>query len=266
MSSKIFKEWFFQEFVTSTEKYLAKNNLPRKAILLLDNAPTHPSAEILQDGDIKAMFLPPNTTAICQPMDQGVLETLKRNYRRKLLSTLLEEADGEQDNVIGKLKSINVKDVAYWIARAWADVKASTIAKSWNKLLGENETVEDETSEDSILPMVQCIPGCEETTVEEVEDWMKEDDVYEITDEEIVDIVNNANKIIDDEAPINEPIKSVSHDDAVKALEVAMAYVEKQEEATGIDIMMLQRWRDLAAKKRRSSSKQMKITNFFSSS
>lgn len=79
MSSEIFKEWFFKEFVVSTEKYLEKSNLPRKAVLLLDNAPTHPSAEELQDGDIKAMFLPANTTAICQPMDQGVLETLKRN-------------------------------------------------------------------------------------------------------------------------------------------------------------------------------------------
>ncbi|KAJ8868647.1 hypothetical protein PR048_030186 [Dryococelus australis] len=51
-------------------------------------------AEELQDGDIKTMFLPPNATTICKPMDQSILETSKRNYRRKLLSTMIEEIDG----------------------------------------------------------------------------------------------------------------------------------------------------------------------------
>ncbi|KAJ8877275.1 hypothetical protein PR048_021729 [Dryococelus australis] len=56
-----------------------------------DNAPMHPHAEELLDGDIKAMFLPPNVTAIWQPMNQGILETSERNYCRKLLSTMIEE-------------------------------------------------------------------------------------------------------------------------------------------------------------------------------
>ena len=63
--------------------------------------------------------------------------------------------------MIEKLKRINVKDVAYWVARAWADVRAPTIAKSWKKLLGDNESMEtertDETKE-TILPLVQRIP------------------------------------------------------------------------------------------------------------
>jgi len=46
MNSAIFKSWFFSEFVPTVEKRLAENNLPRKAILLLDNASTHPIAEI----------------------------------------------------------------------------------------------------------------------------------------------------------------------------------------------------------------------------
>lgn len=60
----------------------------------------------------------------------------------------------------------------------------------------------------------------------------------EITNKEIVAIFKNANEI-GDEATVNEPLDSVSHDDAVKALEVATAYVEKQEEAKGIECMML---------------------------
>ncbi|KAM6459279.1 jerky protein homolog-like [Liasis olivaceus] len=245
MTSEILKDWFFKEFVPSTEKFLKENDLPRKAVLLVDNAPMHPDAEELQDGDIKAMFLPPNVTAICQPMDQGVLEMLKRNYCRKLLSTMIEEIE-EGQNMIEKLKCINVKDVAYWVARAWADVRAPTVAKSWKKLLGEDEdeimeTESTDETEESILPLVQRIPGCEDASLQEVESWMNEDDQYEITDEEIVALVNSDGNEIDDQASTVEPLR-ISHNDGVKALETTMKYVEQQEEAMGINIMMLQRW------------------------
>ncbi|XP_028660410.1 jerky protein homolog-like [Erpetoichthys calabaricus] len=229
MSSEICKDCFFKEFIPSTEKFLKENNLLRKAVLLLDNIPMHPDAEELQDGDIKAMFLPPNVTAICQPMDQGVLEMIKRNYRRKLLSTAIEEIEEGQD-MIEKLKRVNVKDVAYWVARACADVRAPTIAKSWKKLLGDDESMETESTdqtEETILPLVQRIPGCEDASLQEIESWMKDDDQYEITDEEIVALVNcDDNEIEDqDQAPTVQPLR-ISHNDGVKALETAIKYIE----------------------------------------
>ncbi|XP_060616128.2 jerky protein homolog-like isoform X3 [Anolis sagrei] len=195
MTSEIFKDWFLKEFVPSTEKFLKEKDLPRKAVLLLDNAPTHPDAEELQDGDIKAIFLPPNVTAICQPMKQGILVTLKRNYRRNLLSTMIDEIKGGQD-IIEKLKRISVKEVAYWVARAWTDVRAPTIARAWKTLLGgdQDDIIKREStdeSEESILPLVQRIPGCENASLQEVESWMNDDDQYEITDEDIVALVNS---------------------------------------------------------------------------
>lgn len=62
-----------------------------KALLLLDNAPSHPGIATLvcKDSNITAMFLPPNTTSLFQPMDQGVLEALKRRYRKALLQKIL---------------------------------------------------------------------------------------------------------------------------------------------------------------------------------
>lgn len=101
--------------------------------------------------------------------------------------------------------------------------------------MGEDETVRRWRI---TLPFVQLTPECENNTAEEREGWMKEDDGYEITYKEIVAIFLNTNEI-GDEATVNEPLESVSHDDAVKALEVAKAYVEKQEEAKVIKCMML---------------------------
>ena len=66
MDCKLFGEWFHQRFVPSVKRFCKEKGLEEKALLLLDNAPSHPSSTTLQseDGKIKAMFLPPNTTAI----------------------------------------------------------------------------------------------------------------------------------------------------------------------------------------------------------
>ena len=86
MDCSIFTTWFQNEFVPSVKKYLRDNKLSYKALLLLDNATSHPSSDVLRssDGNIMAMYLPPNTTSLIQPMDQGVLVTVKRHYKRAL--------------------------------------------------------------------------------------------------------------------------------------------------------------------------------------
>jgi len=77
------------------------------------------------DGCIKAMFLPLNTTALIQPIDQGVLEALKRRYRRCLLYKLLLEDEGGQ-SMIEYAKSVNLIKVAYMVDSAWDDIPATT--------------------------------------------------------------------------------------------------------------------------------------------
>jgi hypothetical protein len=121
MNSEIFKTWFKNEFVPTVEKHLKNNNLPRKALLILDNAPSHPATDELTDGDIKALFLPPNVTAVCQPMDQGVLEQLKKKYRRRLLSSLISAIDNNEDYVT-TLKKIDMLDVIRWSTEAWEEI------------------------------------------------------------------------------------------------------------------------------------------------
>jgi hypothetical protein len=84
MDCALFSKWFHEHFVSSVHEPFARMKLPVKALLLLDNAPAHPEVSTLvsKDGKIKCMFLPPNTTATIQPMDQGVLEAMKRHYRK----------------------------------------------------------------------------------------------------------------------------------------------------------------------------------------
>lgn len=129
MDCNFFKSWFIDEFVPSVEKDLNQKKLPVRAVLLLDNAPSHPSEEELLKGDIKAIFLPPNVTSLIQPMDQGVIEWLKRRYRRKYISSLLEKSEGGF-NIFELMKSFNIKDAIYTIADSWEELKPYILQKS----------------------------------------------------------------------------------------------------------------------------------------
>ncbi|BFZ12502.1 hypothetical protein BsWGS_15541 [Bradybaena similaris] len=83
-----FVEWVNLVFSPSVKQYLEENNLPLKSLLILDNAPAHPSRledNILEDFSfIKVLYLPPNTTPILQPMDQQVISNFKKLYVKHL--------------------------------------------------------------------------------------------------------------------------------------------------------------------------------------
>ncbi|GBL89465.1 hypothetical protein AVEN_87812-1 [Araneus ventricosus] len=72
----------------------------------MDNAPAHPNAETLKAENINCIFMPPNTTAILQPMDQSVVESMERRYRKQLLSKLLFEGDDDEEEAACSIGSI----------------------------------------------------------------------------------------------------------------------------------------------------------------
>ncbi|XP_043466354.1 tigger transposable element-derived protein 2-like [Leptopilina heterotoma] len=113
MSQEIFKQWFNMVFVPNVQKDLKSKNLPPKAILVLDNAPSHPEASSLtsDDGNITCYFLPANTTSLIQPMDQSVIETFKQYW-----------------------KAYNLKHVIDNSSDAWAEVSEETLKRCSNKL------------------------------------------------------------------------------------------------------------------------------------
>ncbi|XP_071039932.1 jerky protein homolog-like [Parasteatoda tepidariorum] len=56
MNREIFKQWFSEHFVPETRKALGKKNLPCKAILFLDNAPSHPLKHVEQQTEATPAF------------------------------------------------------------------------------------------------------------------------------------------------------------------------------------------------------------------
>jgi hypothetical protein len=122
------KAWMTTELMSNWLRIVDKDmrKAGRKILLFLDNAPSHP---MLKLSNVKLAFFPPNTTSRLQPMDQGIIQTLKLKYRKKQLQHILVKVDS--NNKVGSqlLKEISVLDAIYWIDAAWKDIEAKTIVK-----------------------------------------------------------------------------------------------------------------------------------------
>lgn len=270
MDRDLFKNWFEKQFVPNVKAYNEENGLPLRALLLIDNAPSHPEEMQLVCGDIKAIFLPPNVTSILQPMDQGVLQAIKQNYRKMLLRSLLE--DNEELTILEKLKKINVKDVIYWVAEAWENTSKGAVQKSWKNIWPGLEFVDSAlplVQECELLPLVKKIPGCENSEENHIEEWTAIDDRghEEYTDEDIVAVVQGTSAEIltdDSEEEGEAQTDVVPHTAAASALDLALRYVEQHAAATPSDVMFMRRWRNIASSSRFSVLRQKKITDFTS--
>jgi hypothetical protein len=81
--------------VPQVHDHLKSKGLPEKAVLLLDNAPSHPNESLLksEDGKMFVKYLPANVKALIQPMDQSVISSMKHIYHSNLLQKYTDEGN-----------------------------------------------------------------------------------------------------------------------------------------------------------------------------
>jgi len=79
---KIFRDWFIKHFCPFVKRYYKIKKFEQRALLLIDNAPSHPKylSELTTCISVDVVFLPLNTTALIQPMNQGVMSNFKAYY------------------------------------------------------------------------------------------------------------------------------------------------------------------------------------------
>ncbi|KAK9753286.1 Tc5 transposase DNA-binding domain [Popillia japonica] len=120
---------------------------------------------------------------------------------RLLLDHILEEVD-EGANLTECLKKLNLKNVVYWIASAWNQVKGRTLEKSWSKFIQHEEgRITEGDHEESLQQIFTKIPGCENVTETEANEWLNSDNVEdEMTRQELIESVRkNVNEISSDD-------------------------------------------------------------------
>ena len=148
-NANTFSDCLFNHFIPEVRKFQEKvlHIAPEdaKAVLLLDNGPAHPQADRLvsSDGCIRVVFLSLNATALIQPVDHGDIMVCKRFYKMRYLDEVLVVLEEEEDLIedtrglrtLNNVKSYNLKSEDYNFASAWKDVKITTLANCWKKLM-----------------------------------------------------------------------------------------------------------------------------------
>jgi hypothetical protein len=103
------------------EEYCRENNIPFKILLIVNNAPSHPARLDHFRANVKVVFLPPNTTSIPHPMDQGVTVSLKAYYLRRTSAQVVEETNNGL--ILRQFWELyNIYQATKHIAKAWEDV------------------------------------------------------------------------------------------------------------------------------------------------
>lgn len=274
MDRTIFQTWFHNCFVPQVRENLMLKGLPARAVLLLDNAPSHPNERVLRsdDGMIFVKYLPPNVTALIQPMDQGVIAAMKKIYRGSLLQKLIDEGS----NLQIFWKQLTVLDAIYEVSKAWRKVKQSTIAKSWKNINPKIENInESDDEEDCSLATLACVlkktPGCEAVDRENISEWFDVDNTeagHEMLSESaIVDRVQGkseeANDSEDDDNTPLIPETVVSHASALQWADGLLDYLEQQEDAPLCDKLVLRKIRSAIYKRQATTMRQKSIQDYF---
>lgn len=108
---------------------MTENNLPKKALLIVDNASCHVLPRNYEDNDFRVLFMPPNATSLIQPLDQNVLRSTKLRYRHRLMNELLACSD----DITTSIKNINLKHAIIFLSEAWDSISPELIQNAWKQ-------------------------------------------------------------------------------------------------------------------------------------
>lgn len=279
------KSWMTSDLMTSflVEFDNRMRNQKRNILLFLDNAASHPRE--IKLTNIKLIFLPPNTTAYCQPLDQGIIKNFKFWYRSFICKHLISEIDSVT-SLADLVKSINLLDVIYFIDKAWKNVTSQTIKNCFkkagftipNSVPDTLELPNEFESEDDIpLSVLQdMIKAVKEMNADvDVAEYIDVDSNL-IDNDETLDIVGEAEQceplggptiedveVSSDEEPDEHPIKTFREaKNAIKNLKnfcLNKNILQGYEQCKNLEIFL----DNEAFKKKQESSHQTKISDYF---
>ncbi|GFO12528.1 tigger transposable element-derived protein 4-like [Plakobranchus ocellatus] len=115
--------------------------------MIVDNCPAHPSVDNMKA--IKLVFLPPKHHQYFRALDQGIINSFKRNYRKAVAQRYLVHIDTGCPDTF----NISVLQALYLMKKAWDDISTSAIANCF-RYAGfysqeESSETESETSQEN---------------------------------------------------------------------------------------------------------------------
>lgn len=269
MTTEIFKEWLLN---------FDRSMAGRKVVLLMDNFAAHDAAVTELGGRIvntKVIWLPPNATSRCQPLDQGIIQAWKLNWKRRWVQYMLREFDAGRDPI----ETMTVLQAVRWGITCWeSDVRPETIRRCFDKGLrmeANDDDCAEERSQEAANDIAQGLAQLGSTArISELmsidqflnpEEELVQDDV-ETLDEQILSQYQPATEEDEGEdEPPNEQLK-VPVEAAMQSIACLRLYEEQQEQANLPFLRSLKRYERELLPRQSNSSRQCDIRSFFNHS
>ena len=220
MDSALFEEW-----VTELDRKFVREG--RKIALIVANCAAHPHIEGLDT--IQLVFLPPNRTSKTQPMDQGVIRSLKANYRTLTVQLFIRAVDNGQP-----LPKISILSAMNMLTAAWDKVSEITVQNCF-KRAGISKESQECTMNDSDEELDNLREGAQDhappevttETVIECDDELLTADTELTSDSDILAEFRPSDDELeeDDEVFIEEPPpKRPSKQDLCQAIDLLQTF------------------------------------------
>ena len=194
MTQALFEDWFSNCFIPQVREYCLEREIPFKILLLLDNAPGHPPHLADLHPNVNVVFLPPNTTPLIQPMDQGSIAAFKANYLRTTFAQAVAAIDADPELSLRDFwKQYNILKCIKNLATAWEAVTAKCMNGIWkncvkryvNTFDGFESEQELDVIRERIVKLAKDLSlECEMEDVEE----LLEQESGELTNEELIEL------------------------------------------------------------------------------
>lgn len=258
MTSKLFEE----QLHALDAKMGAQN---RKIILFIDQCPAHPPTVHLRN--IKLTFFPANCTSELQPLDLGIIHTLKLNYRKSLVQRAVTLLDAGKDP---KNMKVNVLDAIHYVAQAWKNVKTSTISNCFKKaglfivntevLLPEPSTEDDGLEFDDVWTQLETGKSFEDFV--QMDSQLATSGIQSLDD--IVDIHQGENAFVDTEEEDDDNETRVpSACETFSAIDTLRNYLSSVNSDPNVFDNLYQLEKQIQDISRKNKCKQSKISDYF---
>ena len=114
----------FEEWVKKLDSSFPAQS--RKAAFLIDNCPAH--SEVKNLTNFNLIFLPPDTTSVLQPMDQGVVQSLKAHCRKKVVPLCIKAVESNKPPA-----KISILQAMKHFVSSWSVISKETIINCFKK-------------------------------------------------------------------------------------------------------------------------------------
>ncbi|XP_062538067.1 tigger transposable element-derived protein 1-like [Armigeres subalbatus] len=197
VTKEIFRRWIDECFVPEVQEYLEEKGLEFRVILAIDNAPGHCQ---IDHPNVKVVFLPPNTTSLIQPLDQGIISTFKRYFIKSSFRYVLDQVDnGKAMNITEAWKSFTMRECVEFIDVALHLLKKSTLNACWKRLWPScvQSSMPKENEEGEILLLAHAIggEGFDDFAISDIEEMLKEPF---FDDDDLIDFINDSTTVNDE--------------------------------------------------------------------